>query len=134
VSDPLETVPGQLDTILEALDTMKVRLEDGDRRMNDADRARGQMHDKLDVHGLMLTDQSQHLNEQDRKLDALGGAIEKLTVAMAANTEITTTVKDALTTARVGRKVLIWLGGIAGAAGTLWGAWHTIFPHDITPK
>lgn len=82
------------------------RLDEGDLRMNAADEDRRGMSAKLDtlIHG------------------------------MAENTAITTTVKDALTTARVGRKVLVWLAGVVGAVGGMWGAWHTIFPHDITPK
>jgi exonuclease VII small subunit len=103
-----DTVPGQLDAIL-------VRLEKGDARMNSADVARAEMSVKLDS---TVTKLDQH----DLKLDTL-------ITAMAENTAVTNTVKDALTTARVGRTLLIWLGGIAGAIAAIWGAVVTIRPH-----
>jgi chromosome segregation ATPase len=127
MSEP--TVPAQLDTILstlgslqQGLGSMHERLNEGDLRMNEADRARAEMNDTLATHTLMMREQSSHLTEQDDKLLTIGKSMEQLAVAMAANTEITTTVKDALTAARVGRTVLIWTAGIVGAAGTIFGA------------
>lgn len=120
MSEP--TVPAQLDTILSALGSMQGRLEIGDRRMNEADVARGQMNDKLDVQGLMLSEQSGHLTEQDDKLHAIGKSVEKLVEAMEANTAITTTVKEALIAARVGRTVLIWVCSVVGTVATCAGA------------
>jgi hypothetical protein len=85
-----KTVPGQLDEIM-------ARLERGNVRMNQADVARAEMNSKLD--------------STMAKLDTLALCMEK-------NTEITETVRDALTTARIGRKVFIWLAGLAGAGWT----------------
>lgn len=96
-----ETVPGQLDAII-------ARLEKGDLRMNQADIDRTAMGVKIDS---TVTKLDQH----DLKLDAL-------ITAMAENTAVTTTVKDALTTARVGRTVLIWVGGVVAAIAGIWGA------------
>lgn len=114
------TIPGQLDTILSTLGSMSDRLEAGDRRMNDADLARGQMNEKLDVHRLMMADQSHHLLEQDDKLDALKKNVGTLQSSINANNEATNTIKDAVTTVRVGRNVLIWVAGAAVAGAQLW--------------
>lgn len=103
-----DTVPGQLDAIL-------VRLQKGDDRMNQADNDRVAMGVKVDA---TITKLDQH----DLKLDTL-------ITAMAENTAATNVVKDAITTARVGRNLLIWLGGIAGAIAAIWGAIVTIRPH-----
>lgn len=103
-----DTVPGQLDQIL-------ARLEKGDARMNAADVARAEMGVKLDA---TVT-----------KLDAHDLKLDTLITAMAENTAVTNTVKDALTTARVGRTVLVWIGGVAGAIAAIWGAFVAIRPH-----
>lgn len=132
MSDP--TIPGQLDTIIGQLGTVHDRLADGDARMNEADKARGQMNDKLDVHGLMLHDLSLKQDEQDKNLTAAraeisdtNGKIDKLIVAVAENTAITNVVKDGFTTARVGKKVLIWVASVAGSLSTIAGVvWATI--------
>lgn len=116
------TVPGQLDTIIEAVGiltgkvgTVTQRLEDGDRRMNEADTVRGLMNDQLSHHGLVLTDHGMKMDEQNVKLDTVIKAI-------AENTAMTNIVKDALTTARVGRQVLIWVASIVGAGGGIYAA------------
>lgn len=126
MSDP--TIPGQLDTIIGQLSTVHDRLADGDLRMNEADKARVQMNDKLDVHGLMLQDLGLKQDEQDRKLtdtntkiDDTNGKIDKLITAVAENTTITNLVKDGFTGARVGKKVLVWLAAVVGALGTIIG-------------
>lgn len=103
-----DTVPGQLDAIL-------VRLEKGDDRMNQADVARAEMNVKLDS---TVTKLDQH----DLKLDALISAV-------AENTAVTNVVKDGLTTARVGRTVLIWVGGVVAAVASIWGALVAFWPH-----
>lgn len=96
-----DTIPGQLDAIM-------LRLDAGDKRMNSADVARAEMSVKIDSTVIKL-------DQHDLKLDAI-------IKAMAENTAITSTVKDALTTARVGRTILIWVGGVAGAVAAIWGA------------
>lgn len=134
MGDP--TIPGQLDTIIGQLSTVHDRLADGDLRMNEADKARVQMNDKLDVHGLMLQDLGLKQDEQDKNLTAAradiadtNGKIDKLITAVAENTAITNVVKDGLTTARVGRKLFIWIASVVGGAATMYGAWQAFFPH-----
>lgn len=120
MSEP--TIPDQLTTILGAVSAltgrvggMATRLEEGDRRMNDADTLRAQMNDQLATHGTVLTDHGLKMDEQNAKLD-------KVITAIAENTAMTNIVKDAMTTARVGRQVLVWVASIVGAGGGIYAA------------
>lgn len=108
MNDPTETIPGQLDEI-------KKRLDAGELRMNEADKARIAMSVKIDA--------------TVNKLDAHDLKLDTIISGLAENTAISNTVKDALTTARVGRTVLIWAAGIAGAAVSLWTAVQALGHH-----
>lgn len=95
-----DTIPGKLEDI-------KHRLDLGEERMAQGDLLRTAMAVKID--------------EQGKKLDAHDLKLDMIIKGMAENTAITKTVSDVLTTARVGRTVLIWAAGIATSCAALWG-------------
>lgn len=103
------------DTVPAKLEDIKHRLDQGEERMTQGDLLRTAMNVKID--------------EQGKKLDAHDLKLDTLIKAVAENTAITNKVSDALTTARVGRTVLIWAAGIAGALLSLWGAFMAAIGH-----
>lgn len=73
------------------------------------------------------------LDAGDARMGRMEGAIAENTAETVAikkavdeNTEVTKDIRDLMTTGRVGRKVLIWVGGVAGALMALWQAWTAV--------
>lgn len=84
---------------------------------------------------------TRRLNEGDARMDRIEqgqrdmvSKLDQLIQAVGENTEITNTVKDALTTARVGRKVLVWVGGIGSGIAGIWAAVQAVLHGGIGPK
>lgn len=105
-----ETVPGQLEDI-------KLRLVRGDERMRNIELTQ-------DRTATALLQINQQLGSMSTKMD-------NNTAELRSNSDTTNVVKDALTTARVGRSFFLWVGGIVGAVATVsasvytaYKAWH----------
>jgi len=83
-----------------------------------------------------------------QRMDALQGGINQVAATvegmadeLAKNTEITTEVRDLMTTIKGGFRIVGWLGiaakwvaRVATAAGTLWGVMYLFFHNGQPPK
>lgn len=93
-----QTVPG-------ALDDIKARLVRGDERMRNIE--------------MRQTDTGEALMRISAQLGAMDAKIDNNTRELRSNSETTSVVKDAITTARMGRSFFLWVGGMVGAITTI---------------
>jgi hypothetical protein len=66
------------------------------------------------------------LDRNDKRFDCLESAVAENTKITAESAEVTRDIRDALIFARVGTKIIKWLGVLGGAAVavlTLWTTW-----------
>ena len=75
----------------------------------------------------------QHVERSQLRSEKIEKRIDAMTVELAANTEVTTQVRDASRALEWIRKAIIWIGGIGAGVFGIWQAW-SIFAHPtITP-
>lgn len=81
------------------------------------------MHTDHTVPGQL--DEIQHqLRAGDRRMTAIERQLEENTRITQESKETLQEVRDALVFARVGTKIVKWLGGIGAVAVSLWQLWH----------
>lgn len=96
----------------------------------DPDRTRDQQISALLSHARHTTKTIDKLTcavgEMKATLDEVGGLLAAQRVQLAENTEITSSVRDAVTAGRVAGHVIKWAGYLAAAGTALYGAWWTL--------